>query len=290
MTGVCAKTRSGVSYILRRGPGPALVFLHGIGSNARSFQPLFDLLPAHFHLLAWNAPGYLNSDPSENPWPLAADYARSLAGFLDDLAISKVHLVGHSLGTLIAAAFARHFPDRLHSLTLVSAANGYGVAQDGDMPAKVAARIADLNTLGPVAFATSRAASLIHEPNDNKTAVAAVATTMAEVNPKGYAQAVRLLASGDLPADLVHVNARPNFVVALKDRVTPPEHAYAAAAAWERAHAGQAHVVTIEQAGHAVYVQKPVEFCAALMECLPDFPARVPEPENHEETQDAPDS
>lgn len=254
-----------ISYIARSGPGPVVVFLHGIGSNATSFAPLFELLPTELNLIAWNAPGYSGTAPLAREWPLAGDYADKLAQMLDRLGLGPVHLVGHSLGTLIAAAFARRLPDRLHSLTLASAANGYGVPRGGALPDGVGARLTDLARLGPAAFAHARARNLVHDPALHPDIVARVETAMAQVNPDGYAQAVRMLASGDLPGDLAHVATRPGFIIGVQDRVTPMAQTHAAADAWEAAHGIHPAISEIDKAGHAVYLQRPGAFCAALM-------------------------
>lgn len=266
-----------LSYVVRAGPGPVVVFLHGIGSNAASFAPLFEVLPAKLSLLAWNAPGYSGSAPLAEPWPLPTDYARALARLLDDLGHGTVHMVGHSLGTLIATAFARCFPGRLHSLTLAATANGYGVPRGGVLPHKVEARIEDLARLGPAAFAKARAANLVHDPVQCPDIVALVEASMAQVNLMGYALAVRMLASGDLPGELAHVALRPGFIIGAQDRVTPMAQTSAAAASWQSAHGERPTITEINQAGHAVYLQRPDAFCTALLEHIAAASARSPE-------------
>lgn len=254
-----------ITYIARPGPGPVVVFLHGIGSNATSFAPIFELLPPRFSLIAWNAPGYSGSAPMAMDWPLATDYADRLAQMLDGLDLGQVHIVGHSLGTLIATAFALRFPERLLSLTLAAAANGYGVPRGGVLPERVGNRLTELARLGPAAFAHARAGNLVHEPASHPDIVARVEAAMAQVNPDGYAQAVRMLASGDLPGDLARVAARPGFIVGLQDRVTPIAQTRAAAQAWEAARGIRPTITEIDQAGHAVYLQRPGAFCSALL-------------------------
>jgi len=266
-----------LSYILRSGPGPLVVFLHGIGSNAASFTPLFERLPAELSLLAWNAPGYAGSAPLAGDWPMASDYADKLANLLDHLGHGAVHLVGHSLGTLIAAAFARQFPERVQSLVLAAAAKGYGVPRGGVLPDGVQARLTDLARLGPVAFASARAGNLVHAPEKHPDIVARVEAAMAQVNPQGYAQAVRMLASGDLPGDLAHVAARPGFIIGAQDRVTPMAQTMAAADAWEAELGSRPTVTEIGDAGHAVYLQRPDAFCAALLDHMGEAAARNPE-------------
>jgi pimeloyl-ACP methyl ester carboxylesterase len=284
MTDLHHETRCGISYTARASAGPTVLFLHGIGSNAMSFAPLFDLLPTHLNLLAWNAPGYLESEPMAELWPSPADYAQRLADLLDGLSIRTAHIVGHSLGTLIAAAFARQFPSRVDSLVLASAANGYQILRGSGMPRKVASRIEELNSLGPAKFAHSRAANLVYDPANNQRIVSHVEIAMAQVNPSGYAQAVRLLASGNLPEDVKHGPICPDFIVGAKDKITPINQTQLAASAWVAKQGRQPRVTIIENAGHAVYLQKPDEFCAALLALLSENCRINPAPNrNHEE-------
>ncbi|WP_420396682.1 alpha/beta fold hydrolase [Nioella sp.] len=266
-----------ITYIARPGPGPVVVFLHGIGSNATSFAPIFELLPPRFSLIAWNAPGYSGSAPLAMDWPLARNYADRLAQMLDGLDLGQVHIVGHSLGTLIATAFARRFPKRLLSLTLAAAAKGYGVPRGGVLPEGVGNRLTELARLGPAVFAHARAGNLVHEPALHPDIVARVEAAMAQVNPDGYAQAVRMLASGDLPGDLARVAARPGFIVGMQDRVTPIAQTRAAAQAWEAAQGIRPTITEIDQAGHAVYLQRPGAFCSALLEHMGLATASKPE-------------
>ena len=277
------KTQSGLSYLARQGSGPSVVFLHGIGSNAASFLPVLEHLPDHLNLIMWNAPGYQGSDRADDPWPVPETYADSLDRFLTDLDLSSAFLVGHSLGALIATAFARKYPERVKGLVLASAARGYGVARCGQLPAKVRARIDDLAKLGPVDFSKARSSNLVHDPARNASVVAKVQAAMAEIDPAGYLQAVHLLASGDLPEDLAHVPICPGFILGAEDRITPIDQTIAAAKAWESTHGQEPPLCLIEAAGHAVYLQKPREFCTALMQFLPDKGACAPRAAQHNE-------
>ena len=114
-----AQTSAGIDYRERPGSGPSLVLLHGIGSNADSFAELLPLLPPDRQVVAWNAPGYGASAPLGPDWPVAADYADALEAFLDRLGLDRVTLVGHSLGTLMGAAFAVARPARVRFVTVL---------------------------------------------------------------------------------------------------------------------------------------------------------------------------
>ena len=111
------------------------MLLHGIGSNAGSFEPLINALPDTLDVIAWNAPGYGNSTPLTTAAPAPRDYARALAGLLDALGLRKIALAGHSLGALFAGSFAALYPERVAGLALLSPALGYRVPPDGVLPA-----------------------------------------------------------------------------------------------------------------------------------------------------------
>jgi len=255
-----------IRYRTRPGPGPAVVCLHGIGSDATSFEALATHLPADWHLIAWHAPGYGGSDSLAPDWPLAADYATALAGLLDRLGIAQAMVVGHSLGTLIGAAFAAARPDRATALALMAPAQGYGVARGAALPDGAQARIDDLQRLGAPAFAAARAGNLLHRPGDHPAALAAITVAMGRVRLPGYAQAVRMLTSGDLSADCARLTIPTALMVGAEDRITPPAQAARAHAALPAPARGPLH--QLPGLGHALHQQDPAAVAALLVPFL----------------------
>lgn len=255
-------TSGGITYLERPGTGPTLVLLHGIGSNAASFTPLLAHLPKTTRVIAWNAPGYGGSDPLTRNWPLAQDYATALAGLLKRLEIRQCALLGHSLGALVAAAFAAGNADKVTHLTLAAPAIGHGVAPGEVLSAAAQARIDDLERLGATAFAAARAPRLVHRPEDNPAALALVETAMGQVTMPGYGQAARMLASGRLLDDAERLWVPTDVIVGAEDRVTPPEGA-------RRVHAmlhakARGTYSELPDLGHALYQQDPAGFARAL--------------------------
>lgn len=252
----------------RERPGEAgagalpLVCLHGIGSEARAFDALAGALHAGLRVIAWEAPGYGPSAPLPQDWPEPADYADALARLADGLGLERFWLLGHSLGTLIGAAFAARHPDRVAGLALVSCAQGMGVAPGSPLPARAQARIDDLERLGPAAFACARAPRLIHEPARHSELVAAVAAGMARVRLPGYAQAVRMLASGDLAGQAAALRVPSCVFVGAEDVVTPPAQSRAV---WDALPAPtRRHYAELSDTGHAAPQQAPAALAAQL--------------------------
>ena len=248
-------TAAGIEYLRRRGDARTvpLVLLHGIGSNCHSFEPLIAALPASLDCIAWNAPGYGKSRTFALTSPAPRHYAAALLDFLDALDLSRVVLLGHSLGCLFATSFAATHADRVAALALISPALGYRVAPGAALPPSVQARSDELEAMGPSAFAAKRASRLMFDAAHRPQVTAAVERAMAAVNPAGYAQAVHALGAGDLLADAAQVAAPALVAVGAGDVVTPPDKAHAARTAL--LNATEFHEVAA--CGHALPQEQP---------------------------------
>jgi len=242
----------GISWRERPGDGPAPVCLHGIGSRAFGWQALADCLPG-WRVIAWDAPGYGVSAPLAAEWPVARDYAQALKGLTMAIGLTDFHLVGHSLGTLIGASYARNYPQAAKSLTLASCAQGGGVALGAALAAAHQARINDLQGAGSDRFSEIRSPRLVYQPEANPALVAQVRAAMATVTLPGYAQAVRMLASGDLAADCAEISTGTAVVVGAEDIVTPPAQSERAFAALRNPRG----LTVVPGCGHALPLQAP---------------------------------
>ncbi len=198
-----------------------LVLLHGIGSGAASWVQQIEAPGANRRVLAWDAPGYGMSTPVAPESPVAGDYASVLTEWLDALHIERCVLVGHSLGAIIAGAFAAMHPQRVPGLLLLSPAGGYGAASADVRETKRDQRLAMLNELGPQGLADKRSANMLSSYASDE-AREWVRWNMSRVIARGYAQATHLLANADLAADLARFKGRVNIAVGADDTITTP--------------------------------------------------------------------
>jgi branched-chain amino acid transport system permease protein len=116
-------------YYQQVGAGPQpVVLVHGGFASSRWWQPLLALLPGdQLTCYALDLPGCGRSDRPDNPASYGVErLAGVLADYLDGLRLWDVHLVGHSLGAAVALSYAVANPERLRSLTLVSAPSPQG--------------------------------------------------------------------------------------------------------------------------------------------------------------------
>jgi pimeloyl-ACP methyl ester carboxylesterase len=249
----------GIEIIRRGDPAKTvpIVLLHGIGSNAASFEPIMACLDRSRAVIAWDCPGYGRSAPLAVEWPLATGYSDALVRLLDRLAVHRAVVIGHSLGAIIAARFAATNSTRTAAVALISPAVGYRVTPGAPMPDGVRARVDELGRLGPKDFAASRARGLVHEPDRKPEVTGRVEAAMAAVRLPGYTQAARMLASAWIFDDVATLQAPTLVMCGAHDRVTPPEQT------GRVAHAVPPHVrvendaILIADAGHAVPQERP---------------------------------
>lgn len=256
-------SRGNASFsFLDQGTGTPLVLLHGVGSAARSWRRQVDALSSRLRVIAWDAPGYGTSTALASAEPSAQDYAASLQDFLAALGLDRFHLVGHSLGCIMAARYARLHPERILSLTLASVATGHAQLPASERERLRAGRLDDLAALGPRGMAEKRGPRLLG-PHATPEDVRAVVETMAMIRPDGYTQAVRMLSNADTRADVrvLAPDLRVQFIYGDADVITTPQQN-------QSVHAERpgAPVHVLAGAGHALYIEQPEAFNKLLLQ------------------------
>jgi pimeloyl-ACP methyl ester carboxylesterase len=105
----------------RRGDGPPLVLIHGLGGTRRIWRPQLDALAREREVVAIDMPGFGDSPPLPAARPAtAAALGAEIGATLDALGIDEADLAGNSLGGWVALEMAR--AGRARSLCLISPA------------------------------------------------------------------------------------------------------------------------------------------------------------------------
>jgi pimeloyl-ACP methyl ester carboxylesterase len=107
-------------HVERRGDGPPLLLIMGMGGNLRHWGAAFlDPLVRSFDVIAFDNRGMGRSarvDPGE-PFTIG-DLAGDAAGLLDALGLERAHVLGISMGGMIAQHLAVEHPDRVDRLVI----------------------------------------------------------------------------------------------------------------------------------------------------------------------------
>lgn len=227
-----------------------VILLHGIGSGSGSW--VYQLQPSNHHVFAWDAPGYADSSALKTLEPTAADYARVLWAWLDALKISQVHLVGHSLGCIMAASAARLQPERIQQLSLLAPAQGYGTAPEAVRHQKRDERLQAMAQLGLQTMAQQRAPRLL-APQASAEHIELATYMMSRLNEAGYTQATHMLSTATIRADLQAFQQSSSASIRIacgeQDIITPPAACQALAQALSipyTAIAGAGHLCALE--------------------------------------------
>jgi non-heme chloroperoxidase len=99
--------------------GQPVILLHGVTDSLRCWKPFTDVLPRAFRAIAVSQRGHGDSSKPKGDYGSAA-FAGDLAALMDALGIRRAHIVAHSMSTWIAQRFARDYPERVESLTLIA--------------------------------------------------------------------------------------------------------------------------------------------------------------------------
>ena len=111
-----AKDSKNTFYLLNQKKDAPLVLVHGVGLNHTIWEPQIDAFDNS--VLAYDILGH-GKTPLDKENISFDDFSNQLINLLDELKMEKIHLIGFSIGSLIARNFATKFNDRLKSLTLL---------------------------------------------------------------------------------------------------------------------------------------------------------------------------
>ena len=111
-----AKDSKNTFYILNKKENTPIVLIHGVGLNHKIWEPQINTF--NNTILAYDILGHGNTPLTKSQISFD-DFSLQLLNLIDELKFEKMHLVGFSIGSLIARNFASKYNNRLESLTLL---------------------------------------------------------------------------------------------------------------------------------------------------------------------------
>jgi pimeloyl-ACP methyl ester carboxylesterase len=102
----------------RSGSGPPLLLIMGMsGTFSHWGEPFLDELRSDFEVIVYDHRGVGDSSPLAEPLTIEL-LARDAAGLLDALDLDEVHVLGISMGGMVAQELALAHPERIRTLVL----------------------------------------------------------------------------------------------------------------------------------------------------------------------------
>jgi 3-oxoadipate enol-lactonase len=241
-------TARGRIGILDTGSGDAtpIVFLHGVGSDKSVWQPQLDHFGKTRRALAFDYPGYGESDLM--PDAARDDFAAAILAAMDALGIEQAHICGLSLGGVIAIAMHAAAPDRCASLIL---ADSFAVHPEGQ--AIYDRSIAASHDMRGLATARIGALLVSEEPR------AEVIDTMAAIDPEAYRIGARAVWLADQCDRAAAIEAPTLILCGDEDAITPPSLSEELAVLIP---GSKLQIIT--GASHLANLDKPAEFNGAI--------------------------
>jgi pimeloyl-ACP methyl ester carboxylesterase len=114
-------TTDGVRLRYREvGRGEPIVLLHGYTARLEFMGDLADSLARDHRVIVLDQRGFGESSKLSDPARFGRKMGDDVVALLDELKIRRAHLVGHSMGALIAANVAARYPGRATSVGLIA--------------------------------------------------------------------------------------------------------------------------------------------------------------------------
>jgi len=235
-----------------RPDAPPLVLLHGVGANSMHWRYQLAGLSDRYHVVAWNAPGYMLSDALKTDNPDCKTFADALNDFLAALKLDRINLVGNSFGSRVAQCFALHYPERVIKLAMTGTGIGPHGLSDQKKNEIIAAREAQIAKGG---YAFGARVNALLAANASPQTVELVREVVRATNPRGFMHGVKLgLVDGYSPEEVAPKFTFPVLLISgREDRVNPiDENAAILVKALP-----QGRLEILDGAGHLPEVERP---------------------------------
>lgn len=246
---------------IMQGAGAPVVLIHGMGFGADYWTPQIEALAKKYHVIAWNMPGY-GGAPALPHMSFPA-LTESLLTLLDSMAVSKAHIIGHSMGGMVALDFAATYPDRVRTLTLFGASPAFPPPDSDFTKAFVKARLAPLEAGGDMADAARETERDHFGPETNMQGRKIAFDCMSACPPDVYRQSLECLQSFDR-RDALPTLAMPTLVIGAEVDINAP----AKGAEKMAARIPGAEYICLPGLGHLANLEAPDAFNRVILDFL----------------------
>jgi 3-oxoadipate enol-lactonase len=245
----------------RRGEGAPVVLVHGLGYARWGWEPVADPLAERFEVVLLDNRGIGESDAPPGPYT-ALEMAGDIMRVLDEAGLESAHVVGTSLGGMIAQELVLSAPERVERLVLVCTTPGGPNA--APMPEPTVRLLAEAATLEPLVALRRFVENALAPDPPEEIVERILAHRIATAQPlQAWAAQAAAGAAFDAWDRLGQVTAPTLVVHGSEDVVVDPVNAGLLA---ERIQGAQA--VRFEGCGHLLFWEEPERFVEVVGEFL----------------------
>lgn len=231
------------------GQGEALLCIHGLGGSSNTWTPLLAGLSG-FKVIRPDLPGSARSGLLQQPLSIER-YVQSIEALLKGLGVDSLHVMAHSLGTIVAQHFAVQNPGKVKSLALFGPLVAPPEAARQNITARAAAARVGAAALQEIADAIVKGATSKETKQQQPAVLALVRESVMRQSPEGYAQSCEALAAAQ-SAEIERIDVPTLLVTGDQDGVAPPANVAAMAS-----RIAESRQVVVDGCGHWTTFEKP---------------------------------
>lgn len=246
-------------YYELHGEGPPLLLIHGLGGSTEDYECQISYFKQQFTVIAFDLRGHGKSHKPNIPYTVAL-FAEDTAALLQTLAIAKAHIVGHSLGGMIAFQLVQDFPHFAQSLTVVNSAPAI-ISPNLKFQLSFWLRKWTIKLFGMRPLAVKLAKVLFPDPNQVKLQEACIQRLSAN-SPQAYLNSLNAFKNWNIMEGLNKINC-PTLIVAAENDYTPVSFKQEYVQLIKHA-----ELAVIPHSGHMTLLDQPAIFNETLMQFL----------------------
>ncbi|OCT54328.1 hydrolase or acyltransferase (Alpha/beta hydrolase superfamily) [Cladophialophora carrionii] len=214
-TGYISSNDSKLYYETEGNPdGPTILFIHGLGGTTNAYQPIVpDLQEFNIVRFDWGGHGRSSTPKTTS----IESYVADAEAVSNELKLSNVNVVGHSLGGLVALHFAAKLPDKVKALVLFGPISPPPEAGQQALKGRAAAvREKGMAGIADTVVGNAFAAESYKSKRGEVTLAREMLTRQ---DPEGYALACEAAANSSAP-DFGKIQAKVVVVSGKEDKVS----------------------------------------------------------------------
>lgn len=246
-------------YYELHGEGPPLVMIHGLGASTRDWEYQIDFFKKQFKVLIFDLRGHGKTDKPDMAYSVDL-FTSDTAALIRHIFPEGAHVVGHSLGGMVAFQLALDHPELVKTLTILNSAPAV-IFPSIKSQFYFVLRSIDVRLFGMKHISTQLAKMLFPSPDQ-----AALRQTFierwCENDPKAYLNSLRAFRGWTVMHRLSSLSC-PTLIIAADRDYTPVTFKE-----FYIRMIPNAELVVIKNSGHISIVDQPEAFNNALMSFL----------------------